>query len=101
MYENGKFVQAKFAAYLRANNIPWPFLPSGGLALDDDTFRSQARAYPAISPLRELRHTLGQLRLNELSIGPDGRNRTLLFAFRAKTGRNQPANSRFIFGPSV
>ena len=101
VYMDGKFVRAKFEAFLRANNIPWPFLPSGGLALDDDTFRSQARAYPVISPLRELRHSLGQLRLNELSIGPDGRNRTLLSTFRAKTGRNQPSNSRFIFGPSV
>ena len=101
VYEDGKFVRAKFEAYLRANLIPWPCLPSGGLALDDDTFRSQARAYPVISPLRELRHSLGQLRLNELSIGPDGRNRTLLSTFRAKTGRNQPSNSRFIFGPSV
>ena len=101
VYEDGKFVRAKFAGFLRANNIPWPCLPSGGLALDDDTFRSQARAFPALSPLRELRHTLGQLRLHELSIGPDGRNRVLLSAFRAKTGRNQPSNSRFIFGPSV
>ena len=101
VYEGGKFVQAKFVAFLRANNIPWPCLPSGALALDDDTFRSQARAYPVISPLHELRHTLGQLRLSELSIGPDGRNRTILSALRAKTGRNQPSNSRFIFGPSV
>ena len=101
VYQDGKFVRAKFAAFLQANNIPWPCLPSGGLALDDDTFRSQARAYPVISPLRELRHSLGQLHLNELSIGPDGRNRTLLSTFRAKTGRNQPSNSRFIFGPSV
>jgi hypothetical protein len=81
--------------------IPWPRLSSGALALDDDTFRSQARAYPIIAPLRELRYALGQLRLNELTVGPDGRNRTILSAFRARTGRNQPSNSRFIFGPSV
>jgi hypothetical protein len=101
VYDNGKFVAAKFAAFLSANNIPWPRLPSGALALDDDTFRTQARTHPVISPLRELRYALGQLRLSELSVGPDGRNRTLLSAFRAKTGRNQPSNSKFIFGPSV
>ena len=32
---------------------------------------------------------------------PDGRNRCLLSAFRSRTGRNQPSNSKFIFGPSV
>ena len=50
--------------------------------------------------MRELRHTLGQLRLNELAVGPDGRNRCLLSAFRSRTGRNQPSNSKFVFGPS-
>ena len=53
-----------------------------------------------VGPMRELRHALGQMRLNELAVGPDGRNRVLLSAFGSKTGRNQPSNSRFIFGPS-
>jgi DNA polymerase-1 len=101
VYENGRFSTEKFARFLTAHNIPWPRLASGALALDDDTFRLQARGFPILAPLRELRHALGQLRLSELSIGPDGRNRTLLSTFSAKTGRNQPSNSRFIFGPSV
>jgi DNA polymerase-1 len=101
VYEGGRFSTENFARFLAAHNIPWPRLPSGALALDDDTFRNQARGYPLIAPLRELRYALGQLRLSELSIGADGRNRTLLSAFRAKTGRNQPSNSKFIFGPSV
>ena len=29
------------------------------------------------------------------------RNRTILSAFRARSGRNAPSNSKFIFGPSV
>jgi DNA polymerase I-like protein with 3'-5' exonuclease and polymerase domains len=41
------------------------------------------------------------MRLNELAVGKDGRNRTMLSAFRARTGRNQPSNTKFIFGPSV
>jgi DNA polymerase I-like protein with 3'-5' exonuclease and polymerase domains len=41
---------------------------------------------------------MGQMRHNKLSIGRDGRNRCMLSAFRAKTGRNQPSNSKFIFG---
>jgi DNA polymerase I len=36
-----------------------------------------------------------------LTVGSDKRNRTLLSAFRARTSRNQPSNSRFIFGPSA
>ncbi len=40
------------------------------------------------------------MRLNELAVGPDGRNRLMLSMFASKTGRNQPSNSRFIFGPS-
>jgi hypothetical protein len=60
-----------------------------------------ARSYPEVAPLRELRHALSQLRLTSLAVGSDGRNRCLLSAFRARTGRNQPSNSKFIFGPSV
>jgi len=40
-------------------------------------------------------------RLNELAVGQDGCSRTILSAFRSRTGRNQPSNTRFIFGPSV
>jgi hypothetical protein len=36
----------------------------------------------------------------DLAVGHDGRNRCLLSAFRSLTGRNQPSNARFIFGPS-
>ena len=43
----------------------------------------------------------GALRLNDLAVGRDGRNRLMLSAFQARTGRNQPSNSKFIFGPSV
>lgn len=96
-----RFSAARWADYLRRSGIPWPRRADGGLALDDDTFREMARLYPTdVGPVRELRHALGQLRLNELAVGPDGRNRVLLSAFGSKTGRNQPSNSRFIFGPA-
>jgi hypothetical protein len=97
-----RFCAERWAAYLIRKDIPWPRLESGALALDDDTFREMARAYPAeIGPIRELRHTLGQLRLHKLAVGEDGRNRCLLSAFGAKTGRNTPSNAEFIFGPST
>ena len=74
---------------------------NGQLALDDDTFREMARAHPKIAPLRELRHTMSQLRLHDLSVDLEGRNRTLLSPFGASTGRNTPSNAKYIFGPSV
>jgi len=90
-----------FAEYLSRENIPWPRLETGGLALDDDTFRQMAKTHPAVAPLRELRHALGEMRLfDNLAVGSDGRNRCLLSPFRSITGRNQPSNARFIFGPS-
>ena len=41
------------------------------------------------------------MRLSDLAVGHDDRNRTMLSAFRSITGRNQPSNARFIFGPSA
>jgi DNA polymerase-1 len=101
VFEGRTFKAERFAGWLAAKNIPWPLLESGHLDLRDDTFRQQACAYPAVSPLRELRSSLSDLRLNDLAVGADARNRTVLSAFRSRTGRNQPSNSKFIFGPSV
>jgi DNA polymerase I len=101
VYEGRTFKEEKFEAYLVRAGIPWPKLESGRLALDESTFRQMAKAHPAISPLRELRSSLAELRLNDLAVGRDGHNRTILSAFQARTGRNQPSSSRYIFGPSV
>ncbi len=101
IYESRTFKQERFAAYLIANNLPWPRLSSGTLDLKDNTFKDMARSHPQIAPLRELRVALSQMRLSELAVGNDGRNRCLLSAFRARTGRNQPSNSKFAFGPAV
>lgn len=96
------FSVESFSRYLIESGIPWPRLPSGALALDDDSFRQMARTYPQVAPLRELRHSLGEMRLfADLAVGADGRNRCLLSSFRSITGRNQPSNAKFIFGPSV
>jgi hypothetical protein len=101
VYVDRTFKRDRFAAYLATNNIPWPRHPSGQLQLDDDSFREMARMQPTVAPLRELRVSLAQLRLSDLAIGRDGRNRCLLSAFQARTSRNQPSTSRFIFGPAV
>jgi DNA polymerase I len=101
VYDGRTFKADRFATWLATTGIPWPRLESGNLDLSDDTFREMASARPAVAPLRELRNALSEMRLNDLAVGPDGRNRTLLSAFRSRTGRNQPSNTKFIFGPSV
>nr|MBW4028979.1 DNA polymerase I [Acidobacteriota bacterium] len=101
VYEGRTFRQDRFAQYLVDHNIWWPQLESGRLALDDDTFRQQSHLFPQLEPLRQLPVTLSQMRLSELAVGRDGRNRCMLSPLSAKTGRNQPSNTRFIFGPSA
>src|SRR5262249_36179276 len=92
------FSAERWGRYLARKGIPWPRLESGGLALDDDTFREMARAYPVeVSPIRELRHALSQMRLNELAGGAGGRNRVLLSVFGSRAGREQARNSPFDF----
>lgn len=96
------FSGARWEAFLAGAGLAWPRLESGRLALDDGTFREMAKRYPAeVGPMRDLRHALGQLRLNDLAVGADGRNRCLLSPFASKTGRNQPSNARFIFAPAT
>jgi hypothetical protein len=101
VFEGRTFKTDRFAAWLIKAAIPWPRLETGRLDLSDGAFREMSRAFPAVAPLRELRAALSEMRLSDLAVGHDGRNRTLLSAFRARTGRNQPSNTKFIFGPAV
>ena len=101
VYDGRVFKKALFAALLAKNGIPWPRLESGELNLDKDVWRQAAKSYPFIAPLYELRASLSELRLKELAVGSDGRNRCVLWPFGAKTSRNQPSTSQFIFGPAT
>jgi hypothetical protein len=101
VYNGRTFKACQFDQWLGKNKIPWPRLQSGNLDLRDDTFKEMARTYPQVAPLRELRASLSQLRMSNLAVGIDGRNRFLLSAFSARTSRNQPSNSKSVFGPSV
>ncbi len=101
VYEGRTFKTKNWADYLQREGIAWPRLASGALELTDDTFKQMARIHPKVAPIRELRSALSEMRLSNITVGDDGRNRCLLSPFASKTGRNQPSNSRFIFGPSV
>jgi DNA polymerase I len=100
VYDGTTFKQELFAEYCLRERIKWPRLPAGGPALDSDTFRDMAKTHPQLYPLHELRVALGEMRLNDLKVGRDGRNRCLLSPFGSRTGRNQPSNTEFIFGPA-
>lgn len=101
VYDGRRFSAARWAQYLIAHDIPWPRLDGGRLDLCDDTFRAMARTHLRVAPIRELRASLATMRLEDLQVGDDGRNRCVLSAFRSRTGRNQPSSAKFIFGPSV
>lgn len=101
VFDGQTFKRERFEQYLMRESIPWPRLESGELDLDDDTFRQMAKSHPQVSALRELRASLSKMRLAELSVGKAGRNRCLLSPFQSRTGRNQPSNNKFIFGPSA
>jgi DNA polymerase-1 len=90
----------RFAAYVRSHGMFWPCYESGDLDERDQTFRDMAGRYPFIEPLRELRYSLSKLRLNDLHVGGDARNRTVLGAYGSKTARNQPSNAKYVFGPA-
>ena len=98
VYEGQTFKRERFESYLHQREIAWPRLPSGALALDDRTFSSMALLHPKLRPLKELRRVMGQLRLTAIAMRPDDRNRCLLSPYGAKTGRNTPSSTAFIFG---
>lgn len=98
VWRKGKFSQKRFAHWLQSRGIHWPCLRSGKPALDKETWSDMAKLHPSVRPFTDLRATLSSLRQNKLAVGPDGRNRTLLSAFRSTTGRNQPSTAKFIFG---
>lgn len=76
----------------------WPRTPTGQLSTDAETLRAIAQRCPEAAEFCYSKITLDQLKTFNLAVGDDGRNRCMLSAFRAKTGRNQPSNSEFAFG---
>jgi hypothetical protein len=93
---------ARFEEVLVAEGINWPRKEeTGKLDLQRKTFESMAKAYPQIEPLRQLRYIRDKLRTIKLSVGGDGRNRTVLWPFSSKTSRVQPKAKHWIFSPSV
>jgi hypothetical protein len=66
VFHGRTFRADRWADWLARRGLPWSRLESGGLALDDATFREAARSDPDVALMRELRHSLSQLRLSDL-----------------------------------
>jgi DNA polymerase I len=103
------FSHERWVAYLKREGIYdlWPKRESAKhpdvLVLDmrRKTFENMTRGFPQLEPLRQLRHARDKMRKIKLAVGADGRNRTVLWPFKSKTGRTQPKASEWIFSPAV
>lgn len=101
LWYGGSFSQQGFLEWIRGQGVGWPQYAAGvGVrpALDKATFKAYGKGRPDVQSVADLRLLLSQVRTEKLAIGPDGRNRCMLSPFASRTGRNQPSNSRFIFG---
>lgn len=100
VFDGRQFRRRRWRAWLNTHRISWPRNDDGELEIDQATFKDMAIAHPSIRPMKELRATLAKLRPSKISVGRDGRNRCDLRPFAAKTSRNAPRTSNFIFGPA-
>ncbi|MDQ8191573.1 DNA polymerase [Roseibacillus persicicus] len=99
--DEGSFSSMAWLRWCANVGIPWPRLPSGAPALDSDTFKRMSDRYPSVRTMTYARKFRSQGRTFDFPLGADGRLRCLLSPFGSDTGRNQPSNSRFIFGASA
>jgi hypothetical protein len=91
----------RFEAYCVREGIAWPRLESGKLDMKRKTFDAMSKGWPRLEGLRQLRHMRDKMRKIKLAVGADGRNRTVLWPFKAKTSRTQPKAAQWIFSPAV
>src|SRR4029077_13059138 len=97
------FSRELWIAYLKREGIydAWPRLASGALDMRRKNFEDMTEGFPALEALRQLRHARDKMRRIKLAVGHDGRNRTVLWPFKSKTGRTQPKAPPWIFSPAV
>jgi hypothetical protein len=99
VYDGPHFRLDWFSAYLKREGllVSWPRTATGQLRVDGDTFEEMVKSFPQLQNLKQLKSSIDKLKLNSMTVGDDGRNRTILSAFAAKTARNQPSNAKFVF----
>jgi hypothetical protein len=73
----------RFGEFLTAKNIAWPCTEDGRLSTNAKVFDNMAKGHPELEDLRQLRHIRDKMRVVELAVGGDDRNRTVLWPFKA------------------
>ena len=56
-----------------------------------------SKGHPQLEGLRQLKHIRDKMRSVDMAVGRDNRNRTVLWPYKAKSGRTQPAASKWAF----
>jgi DNA polymerase I-like protein with 3'-5' exonuclease and polymerase domains len=98
VYDGTTFKQTKFLALLERLGISWPVTEKAGRPRNDHaTWSRLVKQHPGLEPLRRVKATITDLRLNKLPVGSDGRARCWLGPFWTSTGRSLPSPSEFIF----
>ena len=95
---DGSFNQGRFMDWLASRNIAWLFTENGAPKLDDDSFREMERYYPILKPLRRLFSHILDMKMMNLPVGADDRNRCLSSVFSTATGRTMPSPAKHIWG---
>jgi hypothetical protein len=96
----GKAEDVRFLRYCRRLGIDWPLQDNGRPDHQAQTWKDMCAIWPELNHYRELRASMGKLKLQKLEVGGDWRNRTSLFPFGTKTGRCAPGANSFVFGPA-
>jgi DNA polymerase I len=97
-YDGASFRLEKFENLLRRHGIGWPRSPKTNRAKKDaETLRDMSDFYTFLRPLRQLISTINDLRLTQLAVGPDGRNRVSYNVMGTITGRCIMNNTEDIF----
>lgn len=90
-----------FDECLKGEGIPWPLTEDGRLSTEAKVFEDLSKGHTQLEGLRQLKHIRDKMRSVELAVGDDNRNRTVLWPYKAKSGRTQPAASAWAFSPAV
>ena len=91
----------RLSDYLRGHGMSWATRERAARSMRRDRpFAKWPVGIRRSEPLRELRYSLSKLRLHELAVGRDHRNRASLWAYGTKTARNAPSAAQYVFGPA-
>jgi DNA polymerase I-like protein with 3'-5' exonuclease and polymerase domains len=97
-YNDNNFNFEKFDALLMRHGIGWPRTPTGQLKHDAQTFHDMCEYHTFLRELYDLRVAIDQLKLEQLTVGLDGRNRVSYNPLGAITGRCTPSTNENVLG---